>query len=40
MFNFKHEEYVNETTGEKMEFEVCTNIRYAQRHDSSFARKT
>lgn len=38
MFNFKHEEFVNEA-GEKEEIEVCTNTRYARRHDSNLAAK-
>lgn len=39
MFNFKQEEYVDEASGEKQEVEVCTNIRYAQRHDPAFQAK-
>jgi len=38
MFNFKHEEFTNEA-GEKEEIEVCTNTRYARRHDPNMATK-
>ena len=37
MFNFKKEEC---TIGDQThEMEVCTNMRYAQRHDAAFANK-
>ena len=38
MFNFKQEIY-NEGTEQETEIEVCTNIRFAQRNDPSFAAK-
>ena len=36
MFNFKQEVY-EEGTEQEQSLEVCTNMRYAQRHDPSFA---
>lgn len=38
MFNFKQEEFVG-ADGEKSEIEVCTNTRYARRHDPNMTGK-